>query len=944
MRAMPDADVFSPPRDYPDLIERGFDTIDRELAYLVGCFRQVLVDLGRPELARHLEDVEHTPSGEGPERVAQVDSVWFQLLNMVEESAAARVRRLREDDRGPAAEPGLWGEALHQMKAGGLDGGRIADALPHVRVEPVLTAHPTEAKPATVIEQHRAVFRLLETLDGRPRTRDEREQHRAATMAALERLWRTGEILLHKPEVSAERANLLFYLREVFPEALDGLDARLRRAWTAAGLDPDALSDPSRYPQVTFGFWAGGDRDGHPMVTHETTADTLTELRRAALSAHSATLTRLASRMGLSAHVQPPPPELTDRVEALSNSHAKAYEQAVLRHPDEPWRHLVLLMRAALPTRRQNGRHYDAASDLADDLRLLRRSLLAVDAGRLATADVDPAIRRVDALGFHLAKLDVRQNSQYHDRAMAQLLRAAGVADAASWADWDEERRLDLLDRELSGPRPFARFGRKIGPECDEVLATYRVLARHAEQHGHDGLGPLIVSMTHRLSDLLTVYVFAREAGLARFEVDETAGGGRLVCPLPVVPLFETFEDLTAAPGLMEAFLRHPVTRASMASRPGRPPSLLTAREATLPVQQVMLGYSDSNKASGILAAQWALHRCQAELTRIADAEGVRLRFFHGRGGTISRGAGPTHRFLQSLPQRSLGGDVRLTEQGETVAQKFANPSTATYNLELLVAGVTGVTLQNRTRHGAESPTPHPLQPAAELLAEFSREAYQELIEAEGFIDFFRGATPIDAVEQANIGSRPSRRTGQKTLDDLRAIPWVFGWNQARFYLPGWYGVGTALERLADERGDWFARLADPKDGVSRYPFLKYVLTNVETNLASADRGLMERYAGLVEDATLRGAMLGRIAGEFERCERMLNKVFGGQSLRERRPRMVRTLELRDDRLRVLHDRQIALLRRWRPLRGKDLAAADRLLPEVLLNVNAIASGLRTTG
>ena len=969
--------VFDKPTSYEDLIAVGFETIQREMNYLVGCFGEVLRELGEPELAAHLEDVRvdgdthHPPHGSHgvPDRLAQVDSIWFQLLNMVEESAAGQVRRLRENDRGPAAEPGLWGRALKSAADSGIEPGDIARALPHVRVEPVLTAHPTEAKPSTVIEQHRAIFGLLETLDGRPRTNSEKQEHRDQTKAALERLWRTGEILVQKPDMAAERANLLFYLRAVFPEAIDGLDERLRRAWQAAGFDATLLDDPTHFPEVTFGFWAGGDRDGHPKVTHETTHETLGELRRAALTTHARSLSRLSDRLSLNSQVQDAPAPLMERVEALGKLHPRAYEQMTVRHPAEPWRHLALLMRAHLPPHdrrtpsQSNGDgsavppspqsdedqpFYLKPDELSADLRLLRESLEAVGAGRLARVDVDPILRRVSALGFHLAKLDVRQNSRYHDAAMSQLLTAAGVPEAESWATWPEERRLNLLNGELAGPRPFTRFGRKIGAECDEVLATYRVLARWAERYGHDGLGPLIVSMTHRLSDLLVVYVFAREAGLARFDVNKNGGGGGgggcLICPLPVVPLFETFEDLEAAPPLMEQFLDHPTTRCSMASRPGRPPSILTVREATLPVQQVMLGYSDSNKASGILAAQWALHQCQDELTRVAEEKGVRLRFFHGRGGTISRGAGPTHRFLESLPQRSLGGDVRLTEQGETVAQKFANSATAVHNFELLVAGVAGVTLHNRAAFGHDRPPPHELQPAAQLLATYSRDAYKQLIAHEGFMAFFREATPIDAVEQANIGSRPSRRTGQRTLDDLRAIPWVFSWNQARFYLPGCFGVGTALERLADEQGDWFDRLSDRDGGVGTYPFLKYVLTNVETNIASADDDLMSRYANLVQDEGVREAMLRVIGDEYERTERMLNGVFGGSPLAERRPRMVRTLKLRDERLRRLHLRQIDLLRQWRPMRSDRPDEAEKLLPQLLLNLNAIASGLRTTG
>ena len=961
------------------LVSAGFAAIDRDLSYLVGCFREVLEDLGEADLARHLDDVADVPDaedaygdggGNGPlngddqdvgpiasvhERLAQVDSIWFQLLNMVEENAAQQVRRLREGELGGDAEPGLWGRVLSRLRNQGLDETQIAGALPHVRVEPVLTAHPTEAKPATVIEQHRAIYRLLGTLDTALRDEAERRAHREQTKAALERLWRTGEILVQKPNVAAERANLLFYLREVFPEAVEGLDARLRRAWAGCGFDADHLRGTGAMPRLIFGLWAGGDRDGHPHVTHDVTLETLGELRRGAIQSHARALSSLAQKLSLSAHVQRPGGELTARVDALAAIHRDAAEKTRLRHPDEPWRQFALLMRAHLPAREiaapdplspapagsKTARHYARPAELLDDLQLLRRSLVALGATRLAEADVDPVIRRVESIGFHLARLDVRQNSAYHDRAMAQLLAAAHFPDAESWGEWREEQRLELLNRELAGPRPFARFGRKIGPECDELLATHRVLAAHVEAHGVDGLGALIVSMTHRLSDLLVVYVFAREAGLARYHYDAAAGRGELVCPLPVVPLFETVADLKIAPALMAGFLSHPVTRASMNSRPGRPPSLLTKRSETLPVQQVMVGYSDSNKSGGILASQWALHRCQEDLTQVGDEAGVRLRFFHGRGGTISRGAGPTHRFLESLPPRSLGGDVRLTEQGETVAQKYANPATATYNLELLVAGVTGVTLAHRAGGGDDGSAPHALADVAERLSETSREAYENLLHRDGFMTFFGGATPIDVLEQSNIGSRPARRTGQRTLADLRAIPWVFAWNQSRFYLPGWFGVGTALAELRDADPSAFDRLAA---GVNDYPFLRYVLTNVETNLASADADLMRSYASLVADETVREDFFGTVLAEYERTEQMLNAIFGGDPMEARRPRMVKTLDLRDGRLRVLHLQQIELLKRWRPLREGDPSSAAALLPQLLLNVNAIASGLRTTG
>jgi phosphoenolpyruvate carboxylase len=379
---------------------------------------------------------------------------------------------------------------------------------------------------------------------------------------------------------------------------------------------------------------------------------------------------------------------------------------------------------------------------------------------------------------------------------------------------------------------------------------------------------------------------------------------------------------------MLRQFLAQPVTRQSQAfhaKRAGRPGELQ---------QQVMVGYSDSNKDAGILASQWALHRAQAQLAEVGREFGVQVRFFHGRGGTVSRGAGPTHRFLDALPQGTQGGDIRLTEQGETIAQKFGNASTAAYNLELLLAGVTATA----TLHAHRAAEPHPLTPLVAKMAETSRAAYRRLLEADGFLEFYRQATPIDALEHSRIGSRPSRRTGTHTLADLRAIPWVFSWNQSRFYVPGWMGAGSALAALGESE---FAQLAAQ---LRSWPFLHYVITNVESSIASTDRELMRAYADLVDDNEVRDRIFKLILEEWELTRAMLDRLRGG-AMAARRPRMWKTLELRAQALRILHHQQIDLLRRWRGLqdRGED-AAANALLPDLLLSINAIASGLRTTG
>jgi phosphoenolpyruvate carboxylase len=563
---------------------------------------------------------------------------------------------------------------------------------------------------------------------------------------------------------------------------------------------------------------------------------------------------------------------------------------------------------------------------LLADLRLLYDSLVDVGAWRMATDAVGPVIRAAETFGFHLAALDIRQNSAFHDVAMAQLLTAAGIP-ATDFPQWDETRRLELLNHELASPRPFLRSGVSAGPEADAVLDTYRVLLEHLQHSGADGIGSLIVSMTRKLSDLLNVYLFAREVGLT------TATPEGWACRVPVVPLFETIDDLVRSPEILRAFLQHGTTRRSLEAQNRERP--LDGR--TELHQQVMVGYSDSNKDGGILTSLWSLYRAESALVRVGREEGVRIRFLHGRGGTMSRGGGPEHRFVKAIYPSALNGDLRLTEQGETIAQKYANRLTAVYNLEVLFAGVARATLLDWHR----TEPPHVLEPTMDWLAEHSRQTYSSLLHTAGFLTFFRQATPIDVIEESRIGSRPSRRTGQPALADLRAIPWVFSWSQARFYLSGWYGVGSALEQLSLERPDEFALLTSH---LYTWAPLHYALSNAATCLAAADPDVMRDYALLVEDAAVRDRFLTQIADELARTSRMLERIYGG-TLAERRPNIDASLRARREPLRVLHRQQISLLRNWRHTReGGDREGAARMLTDLLLTVNAIASGLGATG
>ncbi len=890
------------------------DKADDDIAWLLLCFREMLEETGNSEVASFLPWLnEHTEEACLPEsnRAVQALSISFALLNQVEENAAAQIRRQVEDQEGVEIERGLWGQVLKQLFDDGEDRSSLAERLRYLRVEPVLTAHPTEAKRATVLEHYRHLYLLLVKKENRIWTSFERQAIRTEIKATLERLWRTGDIFLEKPDVPSELRNVVYYLRRVFPAALPLLDRRLRQSWAALGGEPRLLAESDSLPQVSFSTWVGGDRDGHPLVSARVTREALAELRNNALDLVRENLTSLTRKLSLSEHIQEATPELLQAIETSVELCRTLGAEARARNPDEPWRQWVNLMLCRLPGEERHDFSYRCAQELKSDLALLSQSLKQVGAELLVKKDVEPVQRVIETFGFHLASLDVRQNSAFHDRAVDQLLRASGSQDC-QFSVWSEERRIEFLRAELISPRPFARPDFEIGPEADAVLSCFRVLRAEWEAHGDAGLGALIVSMTRSLSDLLTVYLFAREVG---FLVESERGP---YCPMPVVPLFETVEDLERSPEVLREFFRHELTKAGLSVRQG--------------VQQVMVGYSDSNKDGGLIASLWGLYRAQARMTEVAGEQGVRLRFFHGRGGTISRGAGPTGRFVRALPAGTLGGDLRLTEQGETISQKYANRISAVYNLELLLAGTAVATLGRGDPEACPSAR---LEPILDRLSEWSRVSYSSLINEAGFLTFFAQATPIDVIEQTRIGSRPSRRTGQRTLNDLRAIPWVFSWSQARFFLSGWYGVGSALELLFEQEPESYALV---KEQFLCWPPIHYILSNAATSIMTADPESMSLYADLVEDEEVRTRIFHAILSEYQLTRRHLEALYGG-GLEECRPHPARPLAKRQMPLRLLHQRQVELLRKWRAT-----PESGELLTKLLLVVNAIAAGLRTTG
>ncbi len=912
--------------------------IKKDLTLILDCFAEVLHDLGEEDLIPFLPYPDRDLSivfidNRQCLRVSAVLSMSFQLLNMIEENSAAQYRRHVEVNQGLHNLHGLWAESIQELKKNDLNETTLANILKGIRAEPVLTAHPTEAKRATILEHYRELYILIVQLENQMWTESEREAIRSKIRSGLERIWRTGEILLKKPEVAAERRNILHYLKNIFPDVVLLLDSHLRKAWKYNGFDENLLEDPANLPRLSFGSWVGGDRDGHPLVTAAVTRETLNEMRNEAMTLHKTNLVELARKLSLSHRLQQPLPALQERIGEMTRELGERGLQAVHRNPDEPWRQFVNLLIEKFPPPIHGDPEenhevtsditYKSSSGLLKDINLLTKSLRHTGADRIIRNDVYPVERLIRVFGFHMARLDIRQNSQYHEKAISQLLQMAGFDDY-DFATWDEQKRLDFINNELRSTRPFVLPGMSCGREADEIISTYRVLASHIRVFGYGSIGSIIVSMTRSLSDLLVVFLLAREAGL----IVATEDG--LACMLPVVPLFETIEDLENSPGILESYINHPFINRSLSFRARK-------KNIHMPVQQVMLGYSDSSKDGGILSSQWILYKTQKRLTEIGKRNIVRIRFFHGRGGTVSRGGGRTHRFLEALPPGSLLGDIRMTVQGETISQQYANKSTASYNLELLLAG----TAARTGMYHSELAPDHPLEDVIEELSARSKQHYVNLLHTPGFMEFYARATPIDAIENSRIGSRPSRRTGTRTLEDLRAIPWVFSWNQSRFFLPGWFGIGGALMDLKNENPSGFQRL---QEGIDDFPFIKYVLMNIESSICSADRDAMDLYSSLVTDLEVKDRIMNIIVSEYNNSLNMLKEVFGS-SIEERRPRMHETIMLRKEGLFVLHRLQVDILSRWREARDSaDGPKTDQLLTRLLQSISAIAGGLRTTG
>jgi phosphoenolpyruvate carboxylase len=905
-----------------------------DLHFLLQCFAEVLESNNETDLVTYIPWLNmqvFTPKSEHEQKTIHLYSICFQLLNLCEVNWAVQSRRNKQQLQGSQSVNGSWANTFAELKESGISEEEIVTSLSQIEVEPVMTAHPTEAKRTVVLKYYRELYLQLVMLENPVYTAQERDQIRSAIKELLTKLWFIDDIYLEKPQVETELENVLHYLTKVFPEVFELHDKTLVQAWKEAGFRTESLQNYLSMPKISLGSWVGGDRDGHPLVTPEITKFTLQRLRTEALNLTSQRLILLADSLSIYTTLNTLSNEILERKSELEKQIPNITENLSFNSAShEPFRQFVLLLIEKLPLKHthsggnkpldSNSWSYSNSGQLKNDLEILLRALSVWGAPMLASNEVNKTLRFVQNFGFHLAHLDVRQNSEFYQKAFLGLLEDIDPKSYSINADGSVDKTFLL--QELDRYRPFTHAYSGNIPETDNALGYLRVLADHIQKNGTNALGSMIVSMTKKVDDLYTFYLLAREAGLYM----KTESGP--ACQLPVVPLFETIEDLHRAPGILDEFLAHQVSQNTLRLQAKR-------KGYSRPVVEVMVGYSDSNKDGGILSSLWHLYEAQHELAQIGRKHKVDIRFFHGKGGSISRGAGPIHWFLRSLPPDSLSGKLRLTEQGETIERKYANKVNAAYNLELLTSGTLRNTLLNTHKYNPE------LFDLIGFMAHESFTTYNALTRHPSFIRFFEQATPIDVIETSKIGSRPSRRTNQRTLTDLRAIPWVFSWTQSRINITSWYGVGSTLKLLKAQHPVKYDLL---KQLLVSDPFVRYILTNVDSGLAATDPKVIERYASLVNDEQTKNDILPLIVNEFILTKDLLSEILK-KPFEERRKNHYHSTRLRAVALDLMHQIQVNFLRDWRNEKDSESHAVANQQNIILLKtINAVANALGSTG
>ena len=845
---------------------------------------------------------------------------FLSLLANTAEDVHHERRRRYHRRHGSRPQLGSVEATLDRLVDGGVPAARMAELVGELLVVPVLTAHPTEVRRQTTLDILVAVADLLTRHGELGEDAAERDDLEAQLVLRVLTLWQTAVLRLSKLRVIDEINEALRYfpasLFRALPELEHDLEVMVEDRWL---IPADATG------VVRMGSWIGGDRDGNPFVTADVLRTATSRAATTALDHHLEALRALSSELSFSDRLVDPSPALVALADASG-------DESPFR-ADEPYRRALrgLHARADAYARRLlgpaatglttpppavTGLAYGSLEELVADLRTVEDSLRRHGAGAVGAAVVEPVRRGVSTFGVNLHTIDLRQNAAVHEVVVAELLAVAGVHDR--YLDLDETGRRAVLTDELRHPRPlrspFAEYDERTTSELTLLAAA----AEAVERFGPETIRHYVISAASSLSDVLEVVVLLREVGLVRFgDAGETATRAAL----DVVPLFETIDDLGRAPTVLAEMLDHPRYRPLVDARGHR--------------QEVMVGYSDSNKDGGYLTSIWSLSRAQSRLVATAAAAGVRLRLFHGRGGTVGRGGGPAYEAILAQPPGSVDGQIRITEQGEMVAAKYAAVGSARRNLETLLAATieASIGLHDEEQMAIEAAS-------AELMDDLSAVAfatYRELVDDPSFADFYRAITPIGEIASLNVGSRPASRTGSSRIQDLRAIPWVFGWTQCRLMIPGWYGAGTAFETLAGRRPGTEATLRQLHE---EWPFFRSEIANMGMVLAKADLGIGRLYAdALVDDVLTRERMMSRIAAEHALTTQWHARITGSEDPLAGNPTLARSIRNRYPYLDPLHVMQVELLRRHRAGDRHELVERG-----IQLSLNAIATGLRNSG
>jgi phosphoenolpyruvate carboxylase len=849
-------------------------------------------------------------------RTLQAQGIWFQLLAIAEQNRDMRNRRETERERGYEQLRGTFAGVFAAAAAEGITGAEIRQALSGLRVRPVITAHPTEAKRVTVLERHRRIYLRLLDLESPRWTERERQEIIHAIGDEIELLWLTGELKLAKPTVAQEVAWGLYFFNENLFDVVPQMFAKVESAF--AKHFPD---EPFEVPLFfQFGSWIGGDRDGNPYVTSDVTRRTLWDTRLASLRRYRTRLLELVRNLSIE-----------DYALALPDSFRQAVAEAIQATPDgetraarnrgEIFRQFLVCMLARIdvtiehaereqPAPESSG--YRNADRLMEDIDLMRDALAAAGARRLSDALLLPLRREVGVFRFCTVRLDVRENSMRINQTLAEMFRLKQEGaeppppESAEWKQW--------LLSELGTRRGKPRLYQDLPADAAETLATFRTIARMRKEIDREAFGALILSMTRSAADILGVYLLAKEAGLFA----DTAAVER--CTLPIVPLLETIPDLRRAAPILQELLTVPLVQRSLYVQ-GK-------------IQEVMIGYSDSNKDGGYLTAHWELAKAQGSLTRLGREHGVAIAFFHGRGGSVSRGGAPTGRAIAASPAGSIRGQFRVTEQGEVVSFKYANRGTAAYQIELLGSSVVEHVLRSE-REAALIPV-HEFHEAMEAMSGTAWSAYRKLMELPAMLAYLQGSSPLEELSMLNIGSRPARRTQAKTLADLRAIPWVFAWTQNRHMLSGWYGVGSGIKAFLDVRKERGLELLRRMFREAR--LFRLILDDVERTLLQVDLSIAAEYAGLIEDEAVRKPIFLQVTEEYRLTCEMILRISGGAAIAERFPQFRRRLARRLKTINEVSREQVHLLRAHRAESSEEVRTA------LLMSINCAAAGLGATG